>query len=380
MWALLALLIVGIAWPWFSLKGLTCELTFTEHRTFENSETIAKLEITNRWPIPIYGLMVEANLLQEIVEHDDSIVTGLQRVPGWSVSTFSWNVVPKRRGLLPTESPTLSTGFPFGISSGTRVVTTSNQTIVWPECIGLEGLPLLRNGKSNCQDSLVDIAGFEGDTIGVRDFRQGESMRYVHWAKSAQLDRLIVKELQRNHRQSMHVVLDLSPESHSGKGNQGSFEWAIRAAATVCRQLHLNQVSVVVECIGLPDHDCSSAANDDGLEPLLDFFSMLPTYASLSSSSSETKQLKASVSPFEKHDQTILICTDASQLNKESHTSVKAITILSDSFEHAVEGEIEVETDMLAGNHPSSTIVLTSPITASAQLASGWSSPSFVKA
>lgn len=380
MWALLALLVVGVAWPWLSLKGLSCKLSFTEHRTFENSEAIAKLEITNHWPIPVYGLMVKANLLQEIANPDDSIVTGLQRVPGWSVSTFSWNIVPKRRGLLPTESPTLSTGFPFGISSGTRVVKTSNQTIVWPECIGLEGRPLLRNGKSNSQDSLVDIAGFEGDTIGVRDFRQGESMRYVHWAKSAQLDRLIVKELQRNHRQSMHVVLDLSPESHSGKGNQGSFEWAIRAAATVCRQLHLNQVSVFVECFGLPDHHRSTASNDGGLEPLLDFFSMLPSYASLSSSPSEAKQLNESASPFEKHDQTILICTDASQLNIESDATVKAITILSDSFECGGEGKVEVETDRAVGNHPSSTIVLTSPITASAQLASGWSSPAFVKA
>ena len=381
MWALLALLVVGIVWPWIVLKGLRCKLTFTEVRAFENSETLAKLEIKNHWPIPVYGLMVKADLLQDIAEHDDSIVTGLQRVPGWSESTYSWKVVPKRRGLLPTEPPTVSTGFPFGVNSGTKVVSTFNQTVVWPECTGLEGLPFLKSGRSACQDSLVDIAGFDGDTIGVREFRDGESMRYVHWAKSAQLDRLIVKELQQNLRQVMHIVLDLSPETHSGEGGQSSFEWAIRTAATICRQLHQNQVGVLVECTGLPKELRSTATNNQGLEPLLDFFSMLPSHASLLQSQVDTERIEyLPASLFEAHDQTILICTDVSKLKKESNSSVKEITILSESFGRDIDRDDEDKIDVSVGNGSSSAIVLTSPIKASDQLASGWTSPAFVKA
>lgn len=93
MWSLVAFLVVGVAWPWLSLKGVECVLKFDQARSSEGKATVATLELTNRWPIPVFGLMVAGEFLQEIIEDDDRVVivfSGYPRgLPQSSVGSLS---------------------------------------------------------------------------------------------------------------------------------------------------------------------------------------------------------------------------------------------------------------------------------------------------
>lgn len=77
--------------------------------------------------------------------------------------------------------------------------------------------------------------GSNGDVLGVRPYRRGDSPRRIHWGQSARHDRLIVCELQTNARPVVQLILDADPAEHVGTGADGSREWAIRIAASLAK-------------------------------------------------------------------------------------------------------------------------------------------------
>jgi len=88
------------------------------------------------------------------------------------------------------------------------------------------------------------FAGYQGDRIGVRPYREGDSLRHVHWALSARHDRLIVSERQGSAQASACVQVDDCRAHHFTKGGQCSWEWALRIAASLVNSLWEQGVDV----------------------------------------------------------------------------------------------------------------------------------------
>ena len=88
--------------------------------------------------------------------------------------------------------------------------------------------------------------GNEGDRIGVRAFREGDSLRLVHWAQTAKCGRLIVSERQGPAQSSVVIAIDTDPEIVSGSGPNSSFESSIRIAASLCEQFARQNVNVLI--------------------------------------------------------------------------------------------------------------------------------------
>ncbi len=297
MWSFVALLVMGVAWPWLSMKGISCHLRFEERRGRENEPIKVILKITNRMPLPAFGLMVSGQFLQDVLSDDDRIAVALKRVPAWSVSEFDWIIQPRRRGKLPTENPIVSTGFPFGLYSIEKPVEFAGETIVWPSCSELRGVPDLDGSQFNVDGSANQKAGADGETIGVREYRHGDSIRNIHWNQTATCNRLIVREKQSLTQTPIRIVVDLTPNHHFGDGSQSTFEWAIRTAASVCRQLHQHQATIELVCLGLPDEEKDRINNRSGLQPVLDFLALLPQFLPSSRTTMTRQSVQCPTSP-----------------------------------------------------------------------------------
>ena len=274
--AFVALLFLGVLWPWLCMQCLSCEVKFDQSRSIEGESTKVMLDVVNRMPIPTFGLMVQGKFLRDLIHEDDVIAVSLRRVPGWSVSSFEWSLVPKRRGELPTENPTLVTGFPFGLYQMSKPIQTVGSTIVWPKTSEVD-TPVKTVGNQFAIDATASRqAGNDGETIGVRDYRCGDSVRNIHWSHTARHNRLILRERQSLTQTRMRVVLDLNPKHHWGVDSQNTYENAIRLAASVCSELHRHQVQVDLVCVGLATNLNSKSNNRRGIKPLLDFLARLP--------------------------------------------------------------------------------------------------------
>ncbi|MEM9411563.1 MAG: DUF58 domain-containing protein, partial [Planctomycetota bacterium] len=271
-----SLLAIGAAWPWVGMRGLRCELYFNMEQSEEQRSTKATLKVTNRWPIPVFGVMLEGSFLQDVFTEDDIVLVALKRLPGWSVSEFTWEFKPQRRGVLPRENPSLSTAFPFGIQKCDKPVEVENQLIVWPKCEELNSLPMLEGKQFNIDGKLSDRPGQDGDVIGARHYRRGDSLKHVNWSLTARMNRLVVLERQTAAQQPIRIVLDLCPQNHKGQGGQSSFEWSIRIAASMSRKFHQHQSFVQLECLGMPRDEANVITNQKGLNRLLDYLACLP--------------------------------------------------------------------------------------------------------
>jgi len=233
---------LGTVWPYVCMRGIRCQIEFDRRRAREGEVVPVKLTITNRWPWPVWGLSLIDGFGAISGEGQQESAVSLARVSGWSESSFEWNFRPDRRGVFPTEPPTIETGFPFGIVRSKQQADAAGSLIVWPRTVALTTMPDATDSRIT-EDQLTDRrAGDFGDMLGTRLFREGDSLRRVHWAQTARQREMIVVERQAAATTAVRITLRLDRTA-----DLESFERTIRVAASICESLYRQHA--YVECL-----------------------------------------------------------------------------------------------------------------------------------
>jgi uncharacterized protein (DUF58 family) len=216
------------------------------------------LTITNYLPLPITGLCIAGYLSESTSDTDDSSKTvdcTLARVPTLSRAIYRLPLRPEYRGRYPISRPELSCSFPFGIWTAKRPVEDISPVLVRPLSI-----PILsdveRSGAKWADHGLGQRPTTQGDFQGVRDFRDGDSLKCIHWAQSARNDRLVVCERGGPQQQPVDVHLSTARLAGSRRIARENLAWRVRVAASVIDLLCARQIpfrlNVDGELIALP--------------------------------------------------------------------------------------------------------------------------------
>ncbi|MEM6328860.1 MAG: DUF58 domain-containing protein [Planctomycetota bacterium] len=248
-----AVVLVGAAWPSVAVRGLRCQLIYAAPRGREGKPTQARLVVTNRWPWPVWGLAIDDPAFAHAVGQTPdapaaaeptangptasgptATQVALARIDGWSRSSYNWSFVPPRRGVYPSREVRIVTGFPFGLRRAARPVEVRRSLTVWPETFWLPPLEDQQTRRDWGGELSETAVGMDGTRLGARDFRPGDSLRDVHWAKSARHERLIVSEREASVVADCTVVVDVDPAHHAGVGGQSTLEWSLKIAASIC--------------------------------------------------------------------------------------------------------------------------------------------------
>jgi uncharacterized protein (DUF58 family) len=255
--AVTSMVVLGLVWPWLSLLGIAGEVSFAARRGQEQQACDVVLRLTNRFPWSAWGLGLEGVL-------DQGVTAAVDCVPGWRRSEYVWRLTPTRRGVYPRGTPVLTTGFPFGLWQARLPLSRANQIVVWPTPLGSGNLGRAHGEERFDGDASVSLPGLGGDLLGVRPYQRGDSLRRIHWGKSAQLDRLVTCERQRLVRLQAQLVVDTHPDSPSEPTD--AQEWVIRAAAGVgCGLIEQGaEITMVVagRLVRLPGSDARRAMLD----------------------------------------------------------------------------------------------------------------------
>ncbi len=232
--AILALGTIGAAWPRMAMWGIRGRLAWEVDRCCEGEEVLVRLAISNRWIWPVWGLVVDTD--EQVATRPDcpGAPIALSRVPGMARSEFRWTCCPTSRGVFPIKKIRLVTSFPFGLWSYGRDIDVEKELIVWPAVAKLVDLPEQPGATLSSHGALSQRAGQDGDWFGVRPFREGDSLRSVHWAQSARRDSLIVCERQHGSRNTGLLWLDPAAKSTCVSLQQS--EWLIRMLASLASQ------------------------------------------------------------------------------------------------------------------------------------------------
>jgi uncharacterized protein (DUF58 family) len=112
--------------------------------------------------------------------------------------------------------------------------------------------------------------GDEGDVVGVRPFRPGDSLRHVHWAQTARQDRFVVCERQATARRRVRLILDTRADARQGHHGE-TLEDLIRVAASIGRQFHAHCADTEL-CIG--QRSVIADRGEPGLKRMMDVLAM----------------------------------------------------------------------------------------------------------
>ncbi|MDX2037641.1 MAG: DUF58 domain-containing protein [Isosphaeraceae bacterium] len=223
---LLAVAVLGVVWPWMSVRGTSGSIGFDRIRVREGEPVEAHLVVRNRMPWGVWGLKVHSG--------PGSIdLGGFEHAPALRTMRVTTTFVPRCRGVHPSAHPTIGCGFPFGLRESTRPLAVDSRLIVHPRTLPVGAAPDAPGGRASDGAALRDRAGDAGDPMGVRAYRRGDPLRRIHWAQTARHGELIVCELQSNAISRLRIVVDSHADAHLDLGPEGSREWAIRIAASL---------------------------------------------------------------------------------------------------------------------------------------------------
>lgn len=168
-----------------------------------------------------------------------------------TMSAFCWRITPNerqrltfrakfhRRGRYCFGATQLSTRFPLGLVQRTVRIATFDRMIVYPQRGHLTRNWMRLNqvahegvGANRSQPGIL-----EGDFHSLRDWRQGDSRRRIHWRTSARRGSLVVRQFEQRQNQDLALLLDLWQPSQPGADDGAAVERAIRFAATVVYDL-----------------------------------------------------------------------------------------------------------------------------------------------
>lgn len=107
-----------------------------------------------------------------------------------------------RRGRVEFRRASLYTRYPFGLFLKKRSVRIEGEAIVFPKLL-VEGETPRPFGRSDSGSIETHRIGPGSEILGFREYVRGDSLRQVHWKKSASLGRWIMKQ---SEAEATHVV------------------------------------------------------------------------------------------------------------------------------------------------------------------------------
>ena len=99
------------------------------------------------------------------------------------------------RGINKIDNISISSVFPFNFFIRFNYLNIAFEKIVFPEPININNILIIDDKKKKTGENSIDKKGFTGDLISIREYRERDSIKFIHWKSSAKVDNLMVKEI-----------------------------------------------------------------------------------------------------------------------------------------------------------------------------------------
>jgi uncharacterized protein (DUF58 family) len=219
--------------------------------------TVSITAINRRHRVTSWMIMVEDCLRREGDSDQDvsRVRIMLPQVLACHSATARYRVVLPQRGRYQIGPLQVSTRFPFGLVRSSRVVEDCSEILVGPP-LGQLTPRWLQMVDSRLQGSHAEgrrQGQLEGDYFGLREWRSGDSQRWIHWRTSAKLGELAVRQFEQQRSRDVIVVLDLWEPDAPSPSERAHTELAISFLATAMQDMARRGGNRVVVCVAGSD-------------------------------------------------------------------------------------------------------------------------------
>lgn len=148
------------------------------------------------------------------------------------------HLVPTHRGIIELREQRLCCSFPFGFLNRAVHLRAPLRIVVFPR-IGMLNRELLARSRTFASggSTTTPRRGGSDEFFGLREYQSGDSIRSIHWRRSAHTGQLMVKEMTTDTPPTIVVALDLRRWADTPNGPDLAERAIELAAAWICRGL-----------------------------------------------------------------------------------------------------------------------------------------------
>jgi len=153
--------------------------------------------------------------------------------------TVSYPLPDLRRGRHIIGPASVVAGDPFGLVAAESRSDDVAELIVRPRLAALQPLPLPTTWRDGANALSHSIGAGGSDDSSVREFRQGDDLRKIHWRSTARAGTVMVRQEEQPWHGESLVLLDTRASGYrpDARGESAAFEWAVAAAASISGHL-----------------------------------------------------------------------------------------------------------------------------------------------
>jgi uncharacterized protein (DUF58 family) len=211
--------------------------------------------------------------IEDVVAGRPSALFAVERFRPGRPLLAKYTFVPEKRGVHEVGPARMSVGDPLGVAHQATTGTDIDRIVVYPPIGALEGLPIARGSDSGANAGFARTTGGD-EFFALREYRQGDDLRRVHWPATARRDELMIRQLQDPQNTAVMVVFDPRSDIYS---SPEAFEDAVSGVTSIYRHLFQAGVGPV---LGIPGKGVTRREDFDkgmewlaeaGQQPITDF-------------------------------------------------------------------------------------------------------------
>lgn len=195
-----------------------------------------------------------------LLQFEESLPRELGRRPRFAVHTLgahwtrtvSYALVGSARGRYTVGPLLVRSGDPFGLAHKDRQFQSTREVLITPRVVALDDLGSNPGSGETGESSPLRIGLMGKDDVMVREYRNGDDVRRIHWRSTARKGEIMVRREEQSWDPSLVLALDSRLQAHAGVGKDSSFEWAVSAAASIAAHVQRMSFSLkLVDATGL---------------------------------------------------------------------------------------------------------------------------------
>ena len=247
---LISVVVVSVVFSGLNLRGIEFRRSLPD-AVIAGEPFSVRVRITNqrRW-FPARNVLLKDALQSALTGQESRCYAPL--IPAGGHVTFVYAARIRRRGAYNITNALLSTRFPFRLFVKRTLARHPSRIVVYPRTREVAGdrLPGSRDLHLALAERSMRRPG--GDEFrSLRDYRAGDDPRRIAWRISARQQKLVLKEMERENRGRVAVVLATSLDGLPPNRRRVALERAVTLTASLVRYFHRERRAFLFSAPGL---------------------------------------------------------------------------------------------------------------------------------
>jgi uncharacterized protein (DUF58 family) len=153
-------------------------------------------------------------------------------IPSRGTASLEWMLTPAKRGYLKLEEVRYASRFPFGLFEKSHRESRDEKWLVYPAVEKVHIDSKIQGGRHTAS-ARSEKAGLGAVPFSLRDYRQGDSARRIHWKSTAKTGRMLVNEMEEESAQGDLLDIRRWPQNLSVQDQESFISWIASLAFTL---------------------------------------------------------------------------------------------------------------------------------------------------